>query len=36
MTVDSDPVVRLEQVTKIYRQGAVDVAALRGLTFEVA
>jgi putative ABC transport system ATP-binding protein len=36
MTVDSDPVVRLEQVTKIYRQGAVDVSALRGLTFEVA
>jgi putative ABC transport system ATP-binding protein len=29
-------IVRLENVTKIYRQGAVDVQALRGLTFEVA
>jgi putative ABC transport system ATP-binding protein len=36
MTADSDPVVRLEQVTKMYRQGAVEVAALRGLTLEVA
>jgi len=36
MTADSDPVVRLEQVDKIYRQGAVDVPALRGLTLEVA
>ena len=35
MTVDSDPVVRLEQVDKIYRQGAVDVPALRGLSLEV-
>jgi putative ABC transport system ATP-binding protein len=29
-------IVRLENVTKVYRQGAVDVQALRGLTFEVA
>jgi putative ABC transport system ATP-binding protein len=29
-------IVRLENVTKIYRQGAVDVHALRGLTFDVA
>jgi putative ABC transport system ATP-binding protein len=36
MTVDSDPVVRLEQVDKIYHQGAVDVPALRGLTLDVA
>jgi len=36
MTVNSDPVVRLEQVTKTYRQGAVEVVALRDLTFEVA
>jgi putative ABC transport system ATP-binding protein len=36
MTADSDPVVRLEQVDKIYRQGAVDVPALRGLSLEVA
>jgi putative ABC transport system ATP-binding protein len=35
MTVDSDPVVRLEQVDKTYRQGAVDVPALRGLSLEV-
>ncbi len=29
-------IVRLQDVTKIYRQGAVDVHALRGLTFDLA
>ena len=29
-------IVQLRDVTKVYRQGAVDVHALRGLTFEVA
>jgi putative ABC transport system ATP-binding protein len=29
-------IVQLSEVTKVYRQGAVDVHALRGLTFEVA
>ncbi len=29
-------IVQLREVTKVYRQGAVDVHALRGLTFDVA
>ena len=29
-------IVQLREVTKVYRQGAVDVRALRGLTFDVA
>ncbi len=29
-------IVQLKEVTKVYRQGAVDVHALRGLTFDVA
>jgi len=29
-------IVQLQEVTKVYRQGAVDVHALRGLSFEVA
>jgi putative ABC transport system ATP-binding protein len=33
--VDIKPVVQLEQVTKVYRQGAVDVHALRGLDLTV-
>ena len=32
---DMKPVVKLEQVTKVYRQGAVDVHALRGLDLTV-
>lgn len=33
--VEMRPVVELEQVTKVYRQGAVDVHALRGLDLTV-
>ena len=33
--VDRDPIVRLEAVEKIYRQGQLEVAALRGLDLEV-
>ena len=29
-------IVQLRDVTKVYRQGAVDVHALRGLTLEIA
>jgi putative ABC transport system ATP-binding protein len=29
-------IVQLEEVTKVYHQGSVDVHALRGLTFDVA
>ncbi len=37
MTPDGNAaIVRLRDVTKVYHQGAVDVHALRGLTFEVA
>ncbi len=37
MTPDGNAaIVRLRNVTKVYHQGAVDVHALRGLTFEVA
>lgn len=37
MTVKSDRnVVQLERVTKIYRQGAVEVAALRDVTLDIA
>ena len=37
MTAERDSaIVQLTDVTKVYRQGAVDVHALRGLTFEVA
>ena len=37
MTVESDRnVVQLERVTKIYRQGAVEVPALRDVTLDIA
>ena len=32
---DKSPIVKLEQVTKTYRQGSIDVHALRGLDLEV-
>jgi putative ABC transport system ATP-binding protein len=30
-----DPIVELENVTKVYRQGAIDVFALRGLSLKI-
>ena len=32
---EGDPIVELEEVTKVYQQGAVDVFALRGLSLRV-
>ena len=33
--MDAEPIISLREVTKVYRQGSVDVHALRGLTMEV-
>jgi len=33
--VDAEPIISLREVTKVYRQGSVDVHALRGLTMDV-
>ncbi len=35
MSNDNAPIVKLEEVTKVYRQGETEVRALRGLSFEV-
>ena len=36
MSADSNPVLRLEDVTKIYRMGSVEVAALNGVSLEIS
>ena len=36
MSVNGDPVLRLEDVTKIYRMGSVEVAALNGVSLEIS
>ena len=33
--MDAEPIISLRDVTKVYRQGSVDVHALRGLTMDV-
>lgn len=33
--MDAEPIIALRDVTKVYRQGSVDVHALRGLTMDV-
>ena len=33
--MDAQPIIALRDVTKVYRQGSVDVHALRGLTMDV-
>ncbi len=33
--MDAEPIISLREVTKVYRQGSVDVHALRGLTMDV-
>ena len=36
MSANGDPVLRLEDVTKIYRMGSVEVAALNGVSLEIS
>ena len=36
MSADGKPVLRLEDVTKIYRMGSVEVAALNGVSLEIS
>ena len=36
MSADANPVLRLEDVTKIYRMGSVEVAALNGVSLEIS
>lgn len=36
MSADGNPVLRLEDVTKIYRMGSVEVAALNGVSLEIS
>ena len=33
--MDAEPIISIREVTKVYRQGSVDVHALRGLTMDV-
>ena len=36
MSADRNPVLRLEDVTKIYSMGSVEVAALNGVSLEIS
>ena len=36
MSANGDPVLRLEDATKIYRRGSVEVAALNGVSLEIS